>query len=348
MIRQFLRGFFIGFLLILEFGCLNSEKGSNWYLIGSNGIQLTFNHKILQITQNKDLIFKAKINEIKKNEDSQQFYLTLEKVGNLVQKKYKPFSQMILWLYFQKDHQKLKLIMNNLGQQETYQFTSDPQLMIENQNAGRFLVETEIKNYNLQPTSNNNICKNYFINIETSAFPQMTPDQVLKAEASGGRRWMRNLYKVPSTFFIGDMMTYLTDLDPSTGFITKEEVKNLKIQYALEDPLQKLPINHNVSIRGFQITAGNLNNKSAYRKYRRPKKISIFFAQEYTGGLGIENPNFNEARYDIILPDDEMSQIYVFYRPVKAKVILLMVDSYYMGESNEMSIFDFVPFTDNN
>jgi hypothetical protein len=340
--------YFILIGLISVTGCFHNNINKDWYLIGSKNIKLTldFNNKMFTLFQGKQLLFQAKIIKQTKKKDARQLHLNITSINPKIKEKYTKTKDFIVWLYFLKD-KRLKLLMNSFYQ-GSYYFSPTYQNYLSNDMRGETLSDEEQKNNPITGVSSSNLLSHYRIDIETSSSPQLDPDKVVKLEQTGYRKWLRTLYKVPEDFDIARMSDYLKDSDPSTAFITKGSASKLTLNYFLQDKIKDIPLSQGALIRGVSITCGNLLNKSEYRKYRRPKHITIYFGDDYTGGLGFDKSNFNEAKYQITLPDEEKPYTYAFLTPIQAKVISIDVDSYYIGERNELAIYDLVFFSDTN
>ncbi len=328
-------------LIILTWSCSKQSIEVNWVLIGSDiRLEIEVEKKYIKLLENEKLIFLAKIIEHKFEEDSKlMIKATMQKIGKRkeYQLKYQKLKNFTIW--FEKKTNQLKMIFNKFYN-KPYFFSLQPKNQVTTK--FRMLSTYEVSQFN-NTAGIKSARKDNNLEIILNKNPLMTKEEVIKFEKKPFRYWVKKKYNVENNV-ITEMLDYMLDKDPSTYWGT-EDFWGTEMELAIKDSFGK-KLKNPAKIRGIYFSTGNLDKKSKFYNFHRPKDLYISFSKEYDGSLGTPRANYNFVNYKVTLPDHMDDKYIVFFEALKANSIRIRFDDFYLGIYNSLAIYDFDIYID--
>ncbi len=326
--------------------CNKHRVEKHWTLIGSDiSLLLDLENKVIKLSERDKLIFELSVLEHRFDTDEKiNVKATFKKIGNKneYKLKYGNMKEFIVWFELDKNDPTLMKMIFGKYYKNPYYFSTKKTNML--QTKYRFLRNYEIQSF-LSSIGIKNVTKDHNLEIITSKKPIMTNKDVLKKEKTQFRIWYKKQNDIPN-IPINRMIDYITDMDPSTFWATKN-YWNTEFEFLIKDSFGK-KMKKPVKIIGFYFNTGNLDKKQKYYQYHRLKEIEIFLSKEYGGSLGSSQANYNYVNYKLVLPDTQEEKMIVFFEPIKANSIRLKFNDYYMGYENALALYDIAIFVDSD
>jgi hypothetical protein len=172
----------------------------------------------------------------------------------------------------------------------------------------------------------------------------LSDEQVINEEKKPFRIWVKkesgNQDKV-----IRNMLDYLMDLDKTTYWATND-YWNTEFEFFLKDTSGR-NLNKPLKIRAIYLNTGNVTKPNDYFDTHRIKDVNISFSKSYDGNLGSSKANYNYMNYKISLPDTVTEKMIVFLNPIEATSVRLQITDLFFGTKDELAIYDFNIYLEN-
>jgi len=338
IIKTLFKIIILSFIVFNLFYCQKRNIEGIWFLEGGN-ISLNINFKSNQIAfyENNNLVILTKILEYKKVEDNKiRIKVKKEKVGEIkeYQLKYENINEFIIWIEEEPD--KIKLIADSISKVQ-YIFSRDDKFYSD----FRYLALYELEELKNERTLKEIQLRNT-IDVITNKEPLLKDEDVLKQEESNYRKWIKENYGV--TKIIRNMVDYIFDNDPTTFWGTRD-YKNPSIEMIIKD-IRGEELKEPVKIKAIVFSLGSLEKSIDYYKFHRIKEATLLFSLTPKNSLGSTKSSFNYLKYKLDFVDDISQKGIIFYKPIKAKSLMLYVDQIYAGYEDAFAIYDIYIYTE--